>query len=70
MKLLDDKMKSKILKIFNDYSLISSYPKRKREILDLIPPGGYWRDLPINLQKDYMQKSFYLGGGKTGMARR
>ncbi len=48
----------------------SLYPKRKREILDKVPPGGYWRDLPLNLQKEYMQKSFYLGGGKTGMARR
>ncbi|RNC84734.1 MAG: DNA (cytosine-5-)-methyltransferase [Balneola sp.] len=48
----------------------SSYPQRKKEILDLVPPGGYWRDLPIDLQKEYMQKSFYLGGGKTGMARR
>ena len=47
-----------------------AYPQRKKEILDLVPPGGYWRDLPIDLQKEYMQKSFYLGGGKTGMARR
>jgi DNA (cytosine-5)-methyltransferase 1 len=48
----------------------SKYPKRKKEILDRVPPGGYWRDLPLDLQKEYMQKSFYLGGGKTGMARR
>jgi DNA (cytosine-5)-methyltransferase 1 len=47
-----------------------SYPQRKKEILDLVPPGGYWRDLPLDIQKEYMQKSFYLGGGKTGMARR
>jgi DNA (cytosine-5)-methyltransferase 1 len=46
------------------------YPERKKEILDMIPPGGYWRDLPIEIQKEYMLKSFYLGGGKTGMARR
>lgn len=46
------------------------YPKRKKEILDKVPPGGYWRNLPIEIQKEYMQKSFYLGGGKTGMARR
>lgn len=46
------------------------YPKRKREIMDLVPQGGYWRDLPIEIQKEYMQKSFFLGGGKTGMARR
>lgn len=52
------------------YSKGQNYPKRKKEILDLVPPGGYWRDLPIKLQKEYMQGSFYLGGGKTGMARR
>ncbi len=46
------------------------YPKRKAEILKLVPPGGYWRDLPLVLQKEYMQASFYMGGGKTGMARR
>jgi DNA (cytosine-5)-methyltransferase 1 len=46
------------------------YPVRKKEIMDMIPPGGYWRDLPENIQKEYMLKSFYLGGGKTGMARR
>lgn len=46
------------------------YPKRKAEIMSFVPEGGYWRDLPIELQKEYMMKSFYLGGGKTGMARR
>lgn len=46
------------------------YPARKQEILSKVPAGGYWRDLPIDLQKEYMQKSFFLGGGKTGMARR
>lgn len=48
----------------------SKYPQHKKEVLDLVPPKGYWRDLPLELQKDYMGKSFYLGGGKTGMARR
>lgn len=46
------------------------YPKRKAEILSMVPPGGYWRDLPLKIQKEYMKGSFYLGGGKTGMARR
>lgn len=46
------------------------YPKRKEEILSFVPPGGYWRDLPEDLQKEYMKGSFYLEGGKTGMARR
>lgn len=47
-----------------------SYPEKKKKVLELIPPGGYWRDLPIELQKEYMGASYYLGGGKTGMARR
>lgn len=46
------------------------YPEKKRKIMKLIPPGGYWKDLPIDLQKEYMGGSFYMGGGKTGMARR
>lgn len=48
----------------------SKYPKSKKDVLDLVPEGGYWRDLPIEVQKKYMGGSFYLGGGKTGMARR
>lgn len=46
------------------------YPEKKKQFLELVPPGGYWRDLPLDMQMEYMQKSFYLGGGKTGMARR
>ncbi len=48
----------------------AKYPKSKKEVLDLVPPKGYWRDLPIEIQKEFMGGSFYLGGGKTGMARR
>jgi DNA (cytosine-5)-methyltransferase 1 len=52
------------------YSEGQSYPKRKKEILSFVPQGGYWRDLPDDLQREYMQASYFLGGGKTGMARR
>lgn len=47
-----------------------TYPEKKKKILDLIPQGGYWRELPQDLQKEYMGASYYMGGGKTGMARR
>ncbi|SMM99595.1 DNA-cytosine methyltransferase [uncultured Candidatus Thioglobus sp.] len=46
------------------------YPERKKKILSMIPPGGCWVDLPDNIQREYMQKSYFMGGGKTGMARR
>ena len=51
-------------------SLGEKYPPKKVEVLKLVPPGGYWRDLPNNIAKAYMGKSYYSGGGRTGMARR
>lgn len=46
------------------------YSEYKKSIMELVPAGGYWRDLPEEKQKEYMKTSFYMGGGKTGMARR
>lgn len=46
------------------------YSETKRKIMELIPEGGYWRDLPDDLQREFMGGSYHLGGGKTGMARR
>ncbi len=48
----------------------AKYPKSKIDVLDLVPPKGYWRDLPLEIQKEFMGGSFHLGGGKTGIARR
>ncbi len=47
-----------------------NYPAKKARVMAMVPEGGDWRDLPVEEQKDYMGGSFYLGGGKTGMARR
>ncbi len=47
-----------------------AYTPAKKKIMEQVPEGGYWRDLPLPIQKKYMGKSFHLGGGKTGMARR
>jgi DNA (cytosine-5)-methyltransferase 1 len=51
-------------------SIGQEYPNGKKKILELVSPGGYWKDLPKKLQREYMGASFYMGGGKTGMARR
>lgn len=48
----------------------TKYSENKKKVLDLVPPGGCWIDLPKEIQKEYMGKSFYSGGGKRGMARR
>ena len=46
------------------------YPPKKKAVLDLVPAGGCWRHLPDAIQREYMKKSYFLGGGRTGMARR
>jgi DNA (cytosine-5)-methyltransferase 1 len=51
-------------------SLGYEYSPKKFKVMKLIPEGGCWRDLPDLLQREYMGGSYFLGGGKTGMARR
>ena len=46
------------------------YPEKKMRVLELVPQGGDWRDLPKDIAREYMGGSWELGGGKTGMARR
>lgn len=47
-----------------------TYPESKRKVMELVPEGGDWRNLPEDVARDYMKGSYNLGGGKTGMARR
>ena len=46
------------------------YSVKKKTALALVPPGGCWVNLPPDLAKKYMGKSYYSGGGRRGMARR
>jgi len=46
------------------------YKQEKIDILKLVPQGGCWVDIPIELQKSYMGKSYYSGGGKRGILKR
>lgn len=48
----------------------AAYPVAKRLVLEQVPPGGYWRHLPEAVAKQYMGKSYYSGGGRTGYAKR
>ncbi|MCM6832702.1 DNA (cytosine-5-)-methyltransferase [Leuconostoc lactis] len=47
-----------------------AYSPKKAEVMKLVPAGGYWRDLPDQIARDYMGVSYFSGGGRTGMARR
>jgi len=46
------------------------YSEYKRKIFELVPPGGYWRDIPEEIAKEYMKSCWNMGGGRTGILRR
>jgi len=46
------------------------YPEKKKKVMELVPQGGCWVDLPKAVQIEYMGKSLESGGGKRGIARR
>lgn len=48
----------------------ATYSESKRKIFELVPPGGYWRDIPENIAKEYMKSCWYMEGGRTGILRR
>lgn len=51
-------------------SLGTPYSDYKKKIFELVPPGGYWRDIPEEIAKEYMKSCWYMGGGRTGILRR
>ena len=48
----------------------AKYPESKKKVFDLVPPGGYWKDLPDDVAREYMKSCYFMGGGRTGIARR
>lgn len=47
-----------------------TFPEKRLRFYQLLKEGQNWRDLPINLQKEALGKSYFSGGGKTGFLRR
>lgn len=48
----------------------STYTESVAKYFRQIPPGGNWRSLPPDLQREALGGSFDAGGGKTGFFRR
>lgn len=51
-------------------SLCAKYTQEKIDLFKFIPQGGCWVNLPEELQKKYLGKSFESGGGKRGILHR
>lgn len=52
-----------------DPSMMNFSP-RKLKYLAMVPPGGNWRNLPEDIQKESMGKSWYLKGGRSAYWRK
>ncbi len=48
----------------------AKYSFTKAEIFKLVPAGGYWRDIPQDIAKNYMKSCWDMQGGRTGILRR
>jgi DNA (cytosine-5)-methyltransferase 1 len=53
----------------NNPELLDFSP-RKKAFLDMVPQGGNWRCLPIEVQQKSMGKAFFAKGGRSGWWRR
>ena len=47
-----------------------NFPEKRLKYYRLLKSGQNWKNLPMDLQKEAMGKSYYSGGGKTGFLRR
>lgn len=46
------------------------FPEKRLRYYRMLKSGQNWKNLPENIQREAMGKSFYSGGGKTGFLRR
>lgn len=46
------------------------YGEKKKRIFELVPAGGYWRDIDPEIAKEYMKSCWDMEGGRTGILRR
>ncbi|NJL27915.1 MAG: DNA (cytosine-5-)-methyltransferase [Thermoanaerobaculia bacterium] len=49
---------------------VMDFSPRKKQFLSLIPPGGNWRSLPVDIQRESMGKAWFAKGGRSGWWRR
>ncbi|MDQ3741690.1 MAG: DNA cytosine methyltransferase [Actinomycetota bacterium] len=47
-----------------------NFSERKLKYLAMVPPGGNWRSLPPEVQKEAMGKQYYLKGGRSSTWRK
>lgn len=51
-------------------SVGAKYSAYKQKMFEQVPPGGYWRDVPTDIARQYMKSCWNMEGGRTGILRR
>lgn len=54
----------------DNYPEVMNFSPRKLKYLSMVPPGGNWRSMPEEMQKESMGKSWYLKGGRSAYWRK
>jgi len=49
---------------------VLDFSPRKKSFLRMVPPGGNWRSLPEEIQRESMGRAFHAKGGRSGWWRR
>jgi DNA (cytosine-5)-methyltransferase 1 len=49
---------------------LMDFSARKKRYLEMVPPGGNWRSLPEDVQKEAMGGQWYLKGGRSSTWRK
>lgn len=49
---------------------LMDFSDRKKRYLQMVPAGGNWRSMPVEIQKESMGKTFYLKGGRSAYWRK
>lgn len=49
---------------------LMDFSPRKKGFLSLVPEGGNWRSLPVEVQQESMSKAWFAKGGRSGWWRR
>jgi DNA (cytosine-5)-methyltransferase 1 len=49
---------------------VMNFSPRKLKYLSLVPPGGNWRSMPVEIQQESMGKSWFLKGGRSAYWRK
>jgi DNA (cytosine-5)-methyltransferase 1 len=56
--------------LHEDDPVIMDFSPRKKKYLAMVKPGGNWRTLPVDVQKESMGAAWHAKGGRSGWWRR